>query len=484
MPARTGEEYITGLRERAAEVYICGEQVKDVTTHPAFRNGIRSIAHLYDMQHDPALQDAMTYRSPTTGERVGLSFIIPRTVQDLERRHTMMAHWARATCGMTGRSPDFMNVNVACMAATSDYCAQNRPEFKQNIEQYYEYIREHDLVLTHTLVNMQRNRSPMATPLQDRTDVALGVVRETDAGIVVRGPRVLATLGPLADEIAVYPARNHQLPQDAQGRYSFAFAIPCNTPGLKFLCRESLDLGRSHFDHPLGSRFEEMDAIVFFNDVLVPWERVFLLGDVELCNNWGTATNRNGHTGQQVVTKQVVKAEFMLGLANLMVQTLGSGQAPHVQQMIAEIIENLEVTKACLRAAEADARLDRWGVMCPAQFPLMIARAQFIRSYPRMAEILHMLGSSSLMALPTEADLSGPLAAEIHRYMGTDTASAEERVRLFRLAWDTCCSAFATRQVLYERWFGGDSFRNAIILANLYDREPMTHWVREFLEQE
>ena len=87
MSARTGEEYITGLRERAAEVYICGEQVKDVTTHPAFRNGIRSIAHLYDMQHDPALQDAMTYMSPTTGEPVGLSFIIPRTVQDLERRH-------------------------------------------------------------------------------------------------------------------------------------------------------------------------------------------------------------------------------------------------------------------------------------------------------------------------------------------------------------------------------------------------------------
>ena len=139
-------------------------------------------------------------------------------------------------------------------------------------------------------------------------------------------------------------------------------------------------------------------------------KRVFLLGDVELCNNWGAATNRNVHTGQQVVTKQVVKAEFMLGLANLMVQTLGSGQAPHVQQMIAEIIENLEVTKACLRAAEADARLDQWGVMCPAQFPLMSARGLFIRSYPRMAEILHMLGSSSLMALPTEADLSGPLA--------------------------------------------------------------------------
>ncbi len=483
MPARTGEEYIAGLRERAAEVYIHGEQVKDVTTHPALRNGVRTLASLYDLQHDPALREEMTYESPTTGERVGLSFITPQTGQDLERRRTMITHWARASCGMMGRTPDFMNVNMMAMAAAGDYFAQNRPEFKANIQRYYEYIREHDLVLTHTLVNLQRNRSPLAMPLEDRTDVALAVVRETDAGIVVRGPRVLATLGPLADEIAVYPARNHQLPQDAQARYSFAFAIPCNTPGVKLQCRESFDLGRSHFDHPLGSRFEEMDAIVFFDDVLVPWERVFLLGDVELCNNAPEETNRNAHSGHQVVTKQVVKTEFILGLANLMIRTLGSGQLTQVQEMMADIIEHLELMKACLRAAEADAKVDQWGVMCPARLPLMAARRLFIRMYPRMAEILHLLGSSSLMALPTEADLHGPLARELHDYLDTDTTPAEARIKLFRLAWDTCCSAFGSRQVLYERYFGGNALQNSIILYRLYNKEPMTDWVRQFLEQ-
>jgi 4-hydroxyphenylacetate 3-monooxygenase len=483
MPARTGKEYIAGLRERAAEVYIHGEQVKDVTTHPALQNGVRTLASLYDMQHDSALRDAMTYASPTTGEPVGLSFITPRTIQDLERRRTMMAHWARASCGMMGRTPDFMNVNMMAMAAAGDYFAQNRPEFKDNIQRYYEYIREHDLVLTHTLVNLQRNRSPLARPLEDRTDVALAVVRETDAGIVVRGPRVLATLGPLADEIAVYPARNHQLPLDAQGRYSFAFAIPCNTPGVKLQCRESFDLGRSHFDHPLGSRFEEMDAIVLFDDVLVPWERVFLLGDVELCNRTSEETNRNSHSSHQVVTKQVVKTEFILGLASLMIRTLGSGQLTQVQEMVADIIEHLELMKACLRTAEADAKVDQWGVMCPVRMPLMAARRLFIRMYPRMAEILHLLGSSSLMALPTEADLHGPLARELQDYLDTDSTSAEDRVKLFRLAWDTCCSAFASRQVLYERYFGGNAMQNSIIMYHLYDKEPMTDWVRQFLEQ-
>ena len=484
MPARTGEEYIAGLPERAPDVYLGGEKVEDVTTHPALRNGVRTLASLLDMQHDPALRDEMTYVSPTTGERVGASFLTPKSIGDLEHRHAMMRHWARAGLGMLGRTPDFLNVSLMAMAAAGDYFAQNRPEFKENIQRYYEYVREHDLVLTHTLINLQRSRAPLNTPLEDTTDVALSVVRETDAGIVVHGARVLATLGPLAEEIAVYPSRSHRLPGTAPELYSFAFAIPCNTPGLKFLCRESLDLGRSRFDHPLGSRFEEMDAMVFVDDVLVPWERVFLLGDVELCNNMAIETNQYLHSGHQVVTKNVVKCEFTLGLANLMVQTLGSGENPQVQQMIAEIIENLEVTKACLRAAEADAKLDQWGMMSPSLQPIAVARTLFMRMYPRMAELLHLLGSSGLMALPTEADLHGPLAPEVKRYLETDTASAEERVRVFRLAWDACCSAFASRQVLYERFFQGDAMRNAVLLYNLSDKEPVTEWVREFLEQE
>ena len=484
MPARSGADYLERLREASPEIYMEGQRVKDVTAHPTLGNGARTLAALYDLQSDPEVGPEMTYASPSSGDPVGLSFIIPRSHADLERRRTMMTHWARVSCGMMGRTPDFLNVAVMSMAAASDYCGQNRPEFKQNIENYYEYIREQDLVLTHTLVNLQRSRSPLTTALEDRTDVALSVVKETDAGIIVNGARVLATLGPLSDEIIVYPARTHRLPGDAGERYAFGFALPCNTPGMKFLCRESFDLGRSHFDHPLASRFEEMDAIVFFNNVLVPWERVFLLGDVELANGWAEATNRNAHTGHQVVSKNVVKCEFILGLANLMTRTLGSTQLPQVQQMVAEVIENLEVTKACLRAAEVDATVDRWGVMCPPYMPLLVARSLFIRMYPRMAEILHFLGSSSLMALPTEADLNGPLAPEIRQYLDTDTATAAERVRLFRLAWDTCCSSFASRQVLYERYFGGDALRNATVLYSQYDKEPAAEWVQRFLEQE
>ena len=484
MPARTGADYLARLRENPGEIHLRGERVVDPTAHPALRNGAHTLAKLYDLQHDPKFKDEMTYPSPTTGDPVGLSFIMPRTAEDLEKRGRMITNWARVTKGMMGRTPDFLNVALMSMAAAGDYCGRNRPEFKNNVVNYYEYVRENDLTLTHTLVNLQRNRAPLASSLENRTDVALAVVKETDAGIIIDGARVLATLGPLSDEIIVYPARTHRLPGDAPERYAFAFALPCNTPGMKFMCRESFDTGRSHFDHPLGSRFEEMDAIVIFDQVLVPWERVFLYGDVELANNWGGATNRNTHTGHQVVSKNVVKCEFILGLANLMVETLGSGQIPQVQSMMAEIIENLQITKALLRTAEAEAEVDEWGIMSPPYMPLLVARRSFIRMYPRMAEILHLLGSSSLMALPTEADMNGPLADEIHRYLETDTASAEDRVKLFRLAWDVCCSSFGSRQVLYERFFGGDAQSNATLMYSLFDRQPMSEWVREFLAEE
>jgi len=482
MPAKTGAQYISRLSEMSTEVWIRGERIEDVTTHPALRNGVRSVADLYDMQLDSGLREEMTYASPTDGEPVGLSFLIPRTVEDLERRRAMMTRWAWSSCGMMARTPDFLNVAITAWAGGAEYFGQNRPEFKKNVLDYYEFIRENDITLTHTLVNLQKSRIPgMADNLDEQ--VALTVMRETDAGIIVKGSRMLATLGPITDEIAVYPTRSHLLGDNAW-RQAFSFSIPCDTPGVKFMCRESLDQGRSHFDHPLGSRFEEMDAVVFFDDVLVPWERVFLLGDVDMCNNHGNATQMNTHTGHQVTTRCVVKAEFILGLAGQMIETLGSEQLDHVQERMGELVCYLEILKACVRASEADAKLNEWGVMCPSAAPLVAGRNLFPRMmYPRMAEIIQILGSSSLMALPSEADFDTALTPEVERYLATDNSSARDRARLFHLAWDVTCSSFGGRQVLYERFFGGDPVRNSISLSHNYDRGPAMARVREFLER-
>jgi 4-hydroxyphenylacetate 3-monooxygenase len=482
MPARTGAEYIKGLQDQEREIWLRGERIKDVTTHPGLANGVRAIASLYDLQHEPALRDEMTYVSPTSRERVGLSFMIPRTKQELERRGAMMLRWARTTCGMMGRSPDFMNVTFAAWAAAGDYFARGRPQFGQNMRRYYEYISEHDLTLTHSLINLQRSRT-VSGMFNLEAGTALQVVRETDAGIVVHGARILATLGPLADEIAVYSPRvaRHT---ETHSPFALNFAISCGTPGLKFLCRESFDLGRSHFEHPLGSRFEEMDCVVFFDDVLVPWERVFLLGDVDLLNGTATATHSMTHTAHQGAAKNIAKCEFVLGVALLMTKTLGNGHLPHSEERLGELMLYTELMKACMRAAEADAQLDEWGVMCPAALPAESTRNLFMTAYPRMVEILQLLGSSSFMITPSEADFSGPLAPQIEQYLATDTATARDRVKLFRLAWDVAGSAFGSRQVLYERFFASDPLTRARALGALYPKDETMARVQEFLDDE
>jgi 4-hydroxyphenylacetate 3-monooxygenase len=480
MGARTGRQYIEGLRAQPREVWLSGERVKDVTTHPGLAGGVRAIAALYDMQHEHP--EAMTYVSPASGERVGLSFIIPRTHAELERRRDMMLAWARATCGMMGRSPDFMNVTYAAWAAAANYFAQGRPAFGDNVRRYYEHIREHDLTLTHSLINLQRSRNVTGV-FNLEAGTALQVVRETDAGIVVRGARVLATLGPMADEIAVYSPRvaRHT---DKHSPFAMNFAIPCGTPGLKFLCRESFDLGRSHFDHPLGSRFEEMDCVVVFDDVLVPWERVFVLGDVELINGTALTTHSAAHTAHQGAAKNLAKCEFVLGVALLMTQTLGNAHLPHSEERLAELIMYTELQRACIRSAEADATPDEWGVMCPVPLQIELTRNLFMTAYPRMAEILQLLGSSSFMITPTEADFGTPLAPAIEQYLATDTSGARDRVKLFRLAWDIAGSSFGSRQVLYERFFASDPLTRARALIALHqtDREAVMERVRKFLE--
>src|SRR6202049_1238905 len=395
MPPRTGQQYIDGLRDQEREVWLGGERVRDVTKHKGLAGGVRAIARLYDMQHEAKLREVMTCPSPSTGEPVGRSFDNPKTREALETRSKMMLNWARSTCGMMGRSPDFMNVTFAAWGAAADYFGEKRPEFADNMRRYVEYIRENDVTLTHALINLQRSRNASGMfNLEEGT--ALEVVRETDAGICAPGARTLAPLGPLADEIAVYSPR---LARHSEEHSPFAvnFSIPCSTKGLKFLCRDSFDHGRSHFDAPLASRFEEMDCIVFFDNVLVPWERVFLLYDVDRLNAVPHVTHSTAHSAHQGAAKNLAKCEFILGLALLMTEALGNAHLPHTEERIGELMLYTELMRSWHRAAAADAEVDRWGVMAPAILPVESTRNLMMTCYPRMVEILHLLGLSSFL---------------------------------------------------------------------------------------
>jgi 4-hydroxyphenylacetate 3-monooxygenase len=480
MPAKTGEEYVQRLKEAKNNVYIHGEKVEDVTEHPAFKNVIRSMADLYDLQYEKP--EKMLYNSPTTGNKVGVTFMEPKTVEDLIKRREAIMEWQRYSGGLMGRSPDYLNANVMAMGAAHQFYAEGDPMFAENAKKYAEYARENDLSLTHTLIHPQINRAKAQYEQKD-ANVALHVVKKTDEGVIVDGVRLLATQGAITDEIIVFPSTVKKA-GELDDPYSLAFAIPNNTPGLKFICRESFDYGRNEFDHPLGSRFEEGDAIVCFENVLVPWDRIFILENSSICNRAYRETNAVVHMAHQVVAKDIAKTEFVLGVALSIMDAIGIDGFQHVQDKGTEIMLTLEIMKSHLYRAEHQAKLDRWGMMTPDYAALDAARNWYPRIYPRLAEIIRILGASGLMGIPTQADFENEeIGALLNRAVQGKNLEGYERVQLFRLAWDLTMSAFGSRQTHYEYYFFGDPVRMGMTYFNNYDKEPFKQMVQEFLKR-
>src|SRR5437868_14629067 len=181
-----------------------GERIRDIAGDPRTAGAARTLAELYDMQHDPALREQMIFASPSSGAPVGLSVIEPRSADDLIRRRGMIKIWMDATCGMFGRSPDFLNVMLTGLAAAAAEFGRADNRFADNIRAYHVYARERDLCMTHTLLNPQVDRS---RPVErQEKDLAAKIVRETDTGIVIKGARMVSTLCAYSDELLVLPS--------------------------------------------------------------------------------------------------------------------------------------------------------------------------------------------------------------------------------------------------------------------------------------
>jgi len=233
MGARSGRQYLDSLRDDR-QIWLDGELVSDVTKDRRFAAAACSMAELYDMQHHEALTARLTYASPTSGERVGLSFIQPKTIEDLVRRRDMVKVWMDATCGMFGRSPDFMNIMLTGFACAADAFGARDKKYSENVWNYYLYCRENDVAMTHTLVNPQVDRSKPVEK-QDK-DLAAKIVDETDGGIVIRGARMVSTLCAYANELLVMPSTYLASNEEAHP-YAFGFAVPVSASGLRFICR-------------------------------------------------------------------------------------------------------------------------------------------------------------------------------------------------------------------------------------------------------
>lgn len=454
MTIRNGADFIKGLQDDR-EVWYDGRRVDDVTTFPPLAASVRSIARLYDMQHEAAHRDVLTVECPEWDEVIGRSFQVPRSPMDLVRKREAYIRWAEATCGMMGRSPDFMNAMVTALAAKRSFFAELAPARGEAVVAYHRYVATHDLFLTHALLDPQLDKGKLRH-LQEDPGICLRVVDRNKDGLVVHGIKRIATAAPYADEILVWPFPPTFQPGEEP--YANVFAVPMRTRGLKTICRPSFSHLGARADRPLSSQFDEMDATVVFDNVLVPWERVLLHEDIGFLNRMYRDSRMRELTAHQTNARLEVKLGFLYALVTRLAAATGVDKKPDVMEMLGEAATRVEVIRNTSRSAEAQASVDpENGVIYPDLFALQAGRALGPVYYPEMLAMIKRMAGGGLVQLPISlTEFDSPIGADLDRSLRGAGISARDKTALFMLAWDLCGSEFGARHELYEMNYAGE----------------------------
>lgn len=438
---RSGADYLAGLAGR--RLYVAGRPVEDVIREPGLEAMARVLADLVDATQQPG--------TLATGNGVPWAYTLAADDSQLRARGRAFEETARRSGGLLGRSPDFLATILTAWYGAADYFGDRADALRA----YWAGARSRNLVLTHAISDPPGDRYGMATaPIQ-----ALRAVGETDEGVVVRGAKMLATLAPFADDLLVYPFRPLT---DAEEDQALLFSVPVGTPGLTLYCRPSLAVEPAS-DHPFAARFDEMDAIVFFDDVTVPWDRVFIHRDVRRANGLRAGTGMTAYAWHQSAVRAWVKAELIFELAAAAATAAGRDAQQVVRQQLGELAGIVETFRALVVSAEAGARQDDHGHVIADPVPLGASGMLNATLYPRAIELLQLITSSGLVVHPLTADdgLDSPAHHFYRHYFGGAGVDGAGHGRLLRAAADLSLDRFGSRQVLYERVFLGppDAFR-------------------------
>jgi 4-hydroxyphenylacetate 3-monooxygenase oxygenase component len=484
----TGRRYIESLKD-GREVWIDGKRVDDVTTHPAFKDMIAELARLYDLQNSAKYRDEMTCIDPATGRRISVSWLLPRSAEDLKRKRRNSELWNELSWGQLGRSPDILAPYIISALHLKDqFSAVKHPrcDFGENIENYYRYCMSHDLFLTHALGDPQVDRSSQPQNEQrsvaEDEDVALHVVEETTDGVIVSGGKQLSTAAPHSHEC--YVSLSATFVRRADPRCVLAFSIPIDSPGLKILAREPVSRWFGSWGHPL-QMLDEQDCMLFFDRVLVPWDRLFMLYDpapmVKMLGAAGDGVNFN-FLGWANLCRVEVRMRLMTAVATMVAEAIGVIDFREVASKLGEMVTYCEVWRHAMEGVEHQARPTPSG-----QWTLGPARdlhIWFTQVSGRMVELMREICASGIIMQPSENDLANPeIRAYLDRYMRGKDVDVEYKSRLFRLAHDLAASSFGLRQEIYEYWHGGDPNRNRINLLRSFDQKEMKGRIRELLQR-
>jgi 4-hydroxyphenylacetate 3-monooxygenase len=448
----TGREYLDSLRDDR-EIYLYGERVKDVTEHPAFHNPARMVARLYDALHDPRQRPVLT--SPTDSGSDGFThrfFTTPRSSEDLVGAQQAIAAWARLSYGWMGRSPDYKASFLGTLGANADFYEP----FADNARRWYAESQEKVLYWNHAIVHPPVDRS---LPPDQVADVFVHAERETDAGLVVSGAKVVAT----GSALTHYNFIAHYGLPIKDRTFALVATVPMNAPGMKLICRTSYTATAaatgSPFDYPLSSRLDENDTILVLDKVLIPWENVFVYGQPEKIRMF---TGQSGFIERFTFhgcTRLAVKLEFIAGLLAKALEITGTSDFRGVQSRIGEVLAWRNLFWGLSDAAARNPVAWHNGAVLPnPQYGL--AYRWFMQvGYPRIREIvLQDVASGLIYVNSSSRDFAHP---EIRPYLdkyvrGSGGVEAVERVKLMKLLWDAVGSEFGGRHELYERNYAGN----------------------------
>ncbi len=478
--ARTGASHIKSLQDNRT-VYVDGEVVNDVTTHRAFRNVVRSAAALYDMQAEPDNLDLMTFASPATGQRVNRAWQIPKNYEDLTTKRKAMTAWAEMHGGYMGRSPDHLASAITGQIIGIEKFEAYDKRFARNYQDYYNFARDNDIFLTYVIINPQGDRSK-GTGHQDNDDLIMRVVDEDSSGLTVRGAKMLGTSSIMANEVFV---ANLQPLRPGEEKYATCFALPMNTRGLRVLSRKSYEAhATSQFDNPLAHRFDENDALVYFDDVKVPWDRVFVNQNVDMCRIQFHETPGHVFQNYQAQIRLTVKLRFLAGIAHKIAQIIGTDKMPPVQGILGKLASEAATVEGLLYGMEAKGQ-EVSGAFIPDKHLLYAAQVYTQELYPHFVNAIRELAGGALIMLPSSAkDYGNPdiqKILDITQYSCAGTP--KDRVKMLKLAWDALGSEFAGRHTQYEMFYAGAQFVTRGHSFRTYDWAAADHLVDRLLNQ-
>ena len=464
----TGREYLESLRD-GREVYIYGERVKDVTVHPAFRNAARSVARLYDALHDEKQKPVLTCPTDTgSGSFTHKFYRVARSREDLIGQRDAIAHWARLSYGWMGRSPDYKASLMNALGANAAFYDR----FADNARNWYARCQNHVLFMNHAIVNPPVDRMKTADQVKD---VFINIQKETDAGIVVSGAKVVATSAALTHYN--FMGQNAAIPT-ADTDLAVMFIAPLNLPGIKIICRASYEMTASvmgtPFDYPLSSRFDENDAIFLFDNVLIPWENVLVHRDIEKIKVFYPRSGFLAGYQFQSCTRLAVKLDFLTGLIAKALRAAGSDEFRGNQAMLGEVIAWRNLFWGLSDAMALNPQPWVGDAVLPNAQPGSAYRVFAGDAFARVKEIVEKIVASSLIYLPSSVkDMQNPETEPyLRRFVrGSHGIDFKERIKIMKLLWDAVGTEFGGRHELYERNYAGshENTRVELLFGQLAD---------------